>query len=424
MSVALQNFIRSHQINQQSALRFNPESVEFAQDPYATYELLRAQSKPFYFEAADLWLLSRYEAVDAAARHPKLVRSLQSFMPIDEVAAITRRANWHDMPNHSRFVQTSLLDSDGDVHFRLRLIVLRELSKSFVLKAKPTIQSYVAKLLDQILERQSFDFIADLAAHVPGHVIGNILGVPDEDCPQLRLWSEDVVQFFDVGRTEQHKLIAERATTEFYLYLKDLIADRRRHPKSDLVSTLLQAQTAGELTETELISTCMLILMAGHGSTIDVLGTGMYALIKHPQALQQLRQQPQHLSTAVQEMFRYESPLPFFHRYASEDVVVMGQNFPKGTKFGLLYGSANRDASQFSDADRFDICRQPNRHIAFGRGAHLCLGNHLSRLDMEVIFSGLIERTKNIELVGAAPQYKDGLSMRGLKTLNLRFTPK
>jgi len=279
MSVALQNIIRSHQITQQSALRFNPESVEFAQDPYATYELLRAQSKPFYFEAADLWLLSRYEAVDAAARHPKLVRSLQSFMPIDEVAAITRRANWHDMPNHSRFVQTSLLDSDGDVHFRLRLIVLRELSKSFVLKAKPTIQSYVAKLLDQILERQSFDFIADLAAHVPGHVIGNILGVPDEDCPQLRLWSEDVVQFFDVGRTEQHKQIAERATTEFYLYLKDLIADRRRHPKSDLVSTLLQAQTAGELTETELISTCMLILMAGHGSTIDVLGTGMYALI-------------------------------------------------------------------------------------------------------------------------------------------------
>jgi cytochrome P450 len=424
MSLALQNIIRSHQITQQSALRFEPESVEFAQDPYATYELLRGQSKPFYFEAADIWLLSRYEAVDAAARHPKLVRSLQSFMPIDEVAAITRRANWHNMPNHSRFVQTSLLDSDGDVHFRLRLIVLRELSKNFVLKVKPTIQAYVDTLVEQILERQEIDFIADLAAHVPGHIIGNILGVPDEDCPQLRLWSEDVVQFFDVGRTQQHKQLAERATTEFYLYLKDLIADRKRHPKNDLVSTLLQAQIAGELSETELISTCMLILMAGHGSTIDVLGTGMYALIKHPQELQRLRQQPQHLATAVQEMFRYDSPLPFFHRYASEDVVLMGQEFPKGTKFGLLYGSANRDASQFTEPDRFDISRQPNRHIAFGRGAHLCLGNHLSRLDMEVIFSRLIERTRNIEVMGTEPKYKGGLSIRGLETLSLRFTAK
>jgi cytochrome P450 len=168
----------------------------------------------------------------------------------------------------------------------------------------------------------------------------------------------------------------------------------------------------------------MLILMAGHGSTIDVLGTGMYALIKHPQELQRLRQQPQHLATAVQEMFRYDSPLPFFHRYASEDVVLMGQEFPKGTKFGLLYGSANRDASQFTEPDRFDISRQPNRHIAFGRGAHLCLGNHLSRLDMEVIFSRLIERTRNIEVMGTEPKYKGGLSIRGLETLSLRFTAK
>jgi cytochrome P450 len=401
---------------------FNPLSEGFAQDPYAIYAELRKQQQPFYYDAVDGWILSRFEDVERVALDPIFVRSLSAFMTEEQIAEERRRANWHDMPNHSKYVQFSLLDSDGDVHFRLRRIVLNMFTGRYVERYRSMIQRYVDKLLNSLLDKREFDFVEDLAAHVPGHIIGNVLGVPDEDCPQLRIWSENVVQFFDVDRTEQHKQLAEQATTEFCAYLVDLISQRRQQPKEDLVSTLIAAEKAGDIDETELISTCMLILMAGHGSTIDVMGSGMHALLQNPDQLQRLRGDPGLISTAVQEMFRYESPLPFFHRHATEDVEVLGKRYPKGSKFGLLYGSANRDPARFADADRFDISRTPNRHIAFVRGAHLCLGNHLSRLDMEIVFLALLEKAKSIQLATDAVEFKRSLSVRGPISLPIALT--
>lgn len=403
---------------------FEPQSTAFAKNPYSFYANLRKLDEPYFYDSADAFLLSRYSDVEGAARNPTLVRSLEAFMDPGAVKAEQRARGWHDMPNHERFVQFSLLERDGATHFRLRVIVLRALSRRLVEQQRGMIQTYVDQLLDQLLQHREFDFVADLASHVPGHIIGHLLGVPIEDCPQLRIWSEDIVQFFDVGRTPAHKLLAENATTEFYLYLSDLIADRKKNPREDLISSLVAAQNAGEMSEPELISTCMLILAAGHGSTIDVLGSGMHALISHQEQMSLLRQEPAHIQMAVQEMFRFESPLPFFHRYASEALVLNGQHYPRGTKFGLLYGSANRDPDRFPDADTFDITRNPNRHVAFGRGAHLCLGNHLSRLDMEVIFLGILRRTKHIELSGPEPAYKKSLSVRGPESLRVTLTPK
>ena len=402
-----------------SAPVFDPLAESFARDPYSAYTKLREQEEPFYFESFDGWLLSRFVDVEKAALNPTFVRAPGAFMSDEEVAAERRKANWHDMPNHSRFVQVNLLESDGDDHFRMRKVVISMFTGRYVERHRGMIQRYVDALLDELLEQQDIDFIADLACHVPGHIIGNVLGVPDEDCPQLRIWSEDVVRFFDVGRDDYDKALAERSTTEFYEYLSDLIAQRRKQPQDDLVSTLIAAQDAGQIDETELIATCMLILMAGHGSTIDVMGTGMHALLQHPEQMARLRSEPGLINTAVQEMFRYESPLPFFHRYATEVCEVMGRAFPKGSKFGLLYASANRDPERFENADQFDIARSPNRHIAFGRGAHLCLGNHLSRLDMEIMFLTLLRRTRSIELGTDEVEFKRGLSVRGPVALPL-----
>lgn len=402
---------------------FDPLSESFAQDPYAVYARLRETKRPVYHEGMDTWLLSRFEDVEQIALNPRCVRSLSAFMSPDNVVEERRKANWHDMPNHSRYVQFSLLDSDGEVHFRLRKIVLGMFTGRYVERYRSMIQRYVDGLVDTLLERREIDFVEDLASHVPGHIIGNILGVPDEDCPQLRIWSENVVQFFDTGRTEEHKQLAERATTEFYEFLLELIAQRTRQPEDDIISTLIKAKEAGEIDETELISTCMLILMAGHGSTIDVMGSGMNALLQNRDQLDQLRRNRDHIKTAVQEMFRYESPLPFFHRYAAEDLEVLGTTYPKGSKFGLLYGSANRDPARFPDADKFDISRQPNRHIAFGRGAHLCLGNHLSRMDMEIVFLTLLEKAKSIELMTNEVKFKRSLSIRGPISLPLSIAP-
>ncbi len=403
---------------------FDPLTAQFAENPYPVYSALRDLPAHYFSTDLDAYLLARFDDVSQAALHPKLVRSREAFCTPEEVAAAKRAANWHDMPHHERFVQFSLLDSDGDVHDRLRKLVFREFTSRFVERHRGMIESYVGKLLERLFEQKEIDFIADLAAHVPGHIIGNVLGVPDEDCGQLRVWSESIVQFFDVDRTEDHKQLVENATTEFSHYLTDLIAQRRKAPKEDLVSTLVRAEKAGELNETELISTCMLILMAGHGSTIDVMGSGMLSLLRFPDQLQRLKEGPGLVRTAVQEMFRYESPLPYFHRYAAEDVTLFGRAFPKGTKFGLFYGAANRDPSQFPAPDVFDVGRTPNKHMAFGRGVHLCLGNHLSRLDMEIIFTKLLEGTSSIDLLSDSPKYKGGLSSRGLEALQVRLQPR
>jgi len=402
---------------------FDPLSESFAQNPYAVYEQLRETEALPYYEGMEAWLLSRFDDVEKAALNPKFVRSLDAFMSPADVAAERRKMNWHDMPNHSKYVQFTLLDSDGAVHRRLRKIVFGMFTGRYVGRYRGMIQHYVDRLLDALLEKREIDFVEDLAAHVPGHIIGNVLGVPDEDCPQLRVWSENVVQFYDADRTDDHKQLAETSTTEFYEYLLELIAQRRANPKEDLISTLIEAQESGELNEIELISTCMLILMAGHGSTIDVMGSGLNALLQNRDEMDRLRKDSSLIQTAVQEMFRFDSPLPFFHRFATEDVDFLGKHYPKGTKFGLLYGSANRDADRFPNADQFDVARNPNRHIAFGRGAHLCLGNHLSRLDMEIVFLTLLKKVKDIELMTDEVVYKRSLSVRGPVALPLSLTP-
>lgn len=403
-------------------LVFDPSSEEFARDPYGVYSELRQLEEPYYFQEADLLLVSRFDDVDAAARNSKLVRTTDSFLEPTMQREEQVNANWHDMPNHEKYVQFSLLDSDGEVHDRLRRIVMKHMSRRFVEQQKEMIQTFVSDRLNKLLDMREVDFIEDLACHVPGHIIGTVLGVPEEDCAQLRIWSENIVQYFDIDRSDVKKALAENTTREFADYLEQLIKQKRVKPTDDLVSALIAEQDAGQMDQAELISTCMLILMAGHGSTIDVLGTGLMHLLQSSDEINRLRKTPDLMSSAVQEMFRIDSPLPFFHRFASSEVEVMGKRYPQGTKFGLLYGAANRDPDRFSEPDRFILDRPNNRHIAFGRGAHLCLGNHLSRIDMEVIFSQLLRATQSIDLL-AAPEFRTGLASRGVKSLQIRLSP-
>jgi len=399
---------------------FAPLSPAFAADPYPAYAHLREQAGLPYYPDFDIWLASRFEDVASIANDRTMVRSLDGLMPPDAIAAQKRAGNWHDMPYHSRFVQFSLLDSDGAVHDRLRSQVFRLFTPVMVAELRAGIQAYVDRLIDSLADRDEIDFTQDLAAPVPGHIIGRLLGVPDQDCPQLRIWSENIVQFFDVDRSDERKAVAETNTAEFYQYLCGLKAERQRSPQPDLISELIAAEQDGHMTEDEFISTCMLILMAGHGSTIDVLGSGLHALLRFPEQMARLRADPGLIRTAVPEMFRFESPLPFFHRYATQECEIAGKRFPRGSKFGLLYGAANRDPAQFARADQFDIGRHPNRHLAFGSGAHFCLGNHLARLDMEIIFTTILRRFRRIEL-REAPIYKRGLSVRGPKSLRLEL---
>lgn len=400
---------------------FDPLSPDFARDPYAAYAQLRAQDAPVWDDVLQLWLLPRFDWVAAAALDKRLVRSSDGVFSPGEVEAQKRDANWHDMPLHSRFVQFSLLDSDGPVHDRLRRLVFKEFTTASIARLREETAAFVTALLERVLEQGEIDFVADFASHVPGHVIGRLLGAPDEDCAMLCRWSENIVQYFDMDRSDARKALAESTTGEFYEYLKSLVAARRARPQDDLLTRLAVAQDAGAMSHDEFISTCMLILMAGHGSSIDVMSSGLHALLRFADQKARLAADPALLPMAVQEMFRFEPPLPFFHRFAAEDVELAGRAFPKGTKFGLLYGAANRDPAAFAYPDRFDAGRAPNRHLAFGYGAHLCLGNHIARMTMETAFGQLLARTRDITLL-VEPLYKRGLSVRGPQALKVRLS--
>lgn len=402
-------------------IQIDPLSKSFSEDPYNTYQNMRESGIAHYFKAQDMWLLSRYEDVSAIACNPKMVRSLDGLETMEQAKSRQKAANWHDMPYHERVVQFSLLDSDGDIHRRLRKQIFGEFTARSVAHLEEVVQSFVNGLLDKLLTRDKIEFIDDFAAHIPGYVIGRLLGAPEEQCAQLRLWSEQIVQFFDVDRNDEKKQIAENATREFYHYLEDLRAEREQNPKDDLISKMIVDEREGRYSRDEFISTCMLILMAGHGSTIDVLGSGMHTLLKNPQSMNELRDNPDLTPTAIQEMFRFEPPLPFFHRHALEDIEIAGQSFKKGTTFGLLYGAANRDTEQFEQADKFLMKRAPNRHLSFGQGAHLCLGNNLARLNMKIVFNTLLARLENIQLVDENVVYKRGLSVRGPEALNISW---
>ena len=399
-------------------MRLEPLSDEFARDPYVVYARLRREEAPVWDEGLSLWLLPRFHWVAAAALDRRLVRSPEEVFLAEELAARRRAANWHDMPLHRRFVQFSLLDSDGPVHDRLRKLVMREMGAPVIARLKAEAEGFVAALLDQVLAQGEIDFVADFAAHVPGFVIGRLLGAPDEDCALLCGWSENIVQFFDVDRSDDKKALAENTVALFHEYLRALAAERRARPRDDLITRLAAAEEAGTLSHDEFVSTAMLLLMAGHGSSIDAISSGLAALLRFPDQLARLRAGPALLPSAVQEMLRFESPLPFFHRHAAEDVELAGRNFPKGASFGLLYGAANRDPAAFADPNRFDVGREPNRHLAFGYGAHLCLGNHLARMTLETVFGALLARTNEIALL-QEPEWKRGLGVRGPKALRV-----
>lgn len=399
---------------------FDPLSAEFAADPYAVYARMRAHPGLFPFPQLDMLLVTRQSDVAAIVADQRLPRMPDGILDEAELQRRQRQDNFHDMPNHARFVQFSMLNSDGEVHDRLRRQVYRMFTPALVARQRGAIEAYVTRLVAGLAGAGEIDFVAELAVHVPGHVIGHLLGVPDADCPMLRTWSENIVQYFDVDRSDARKGLAEATAAEFGAYLRELKADRLKAPKDDIVTRLVEAEQAGEMSEDEFISTAMLILMAGHGSTIDVLGSGMHALLRFPAEMQRLKADPGLMATAVQEMFRFESPLPFFDRYAAEDVEVGGIAYPRGTRFGLLYGAANRDPAQFENPDSFDVGRAPNRHLAFGGGAHFCLGNHLARLDMDVIFTTLFNTFRSIELL-EVPEYKRSLSVRGPRALRLKL---
>lgn len=397
---------------------FDPASPGFIADPYPVLAELRAAGPIHRHEPTNLWLVTRHADVNAILRDAR--RFGRSYLHRATHAEMGRSPEptwqapfWH-------VVRDGMLDREPPDHTRLRALASRAFTPRTVESLRPRIQAIVDGLLDRALASESFDLLADFAEPLPVAVIAELLGIPEADRHHLRPWSADICLMYELNASEVSQRRAVRASEAFSEYLRALVAERRRRPGGDLISTLAQVAEAGDrLSEDEVLGTCVLLLNAGHEASVNGAGNGWWTLLRHPEALAWLAADPARVPAAIEELLRFDTPLPLFERWVLEDTELCGVRLPRGAELGLLFASANRDERVFAAADRLDLGREPNPHLAFGAGIHFCLGAPLARLELQIAFETLLRRAPRLEAV-EAPQWKPTFVLRGLQTLRVR----
>jgi cytochrome P450 len=399
------------------AAAFDPWSPEFVAHPYDAYARLRAEAPVSWYEPSGQWLVSRYEDVNALLRDRRLGRTYLHRFTHEEFG---RQA---PPPEHEPFHVLNgngLLDLEAPDHTRIRRLVSKAFTPRMVESLRPTVRRLAEELAGGLVADGGGDLVAAVAEPLPVAVIAEMLGVPEADRGLLRPWSADITGMFELNPTEETARRAVRASVEFSDYLRALIAERRARPGEDLVSALIAVMDAGDrLSEQEMISTCVLLLNAGHEATVNTTASGWWALFRNPAELDRLRAAPEALMpTAVEELLRYDTPLQMFERWVLDDVEVGGQLIPRGSEIALLFGSANRDPERFAEPDRLDLGRADNPHITFGAGIHFCLGAPLARLELAESFGALLRLAPRLALA-AEPRWKPGYVIRGLESLDV-----
>ncbi|MBZ0280995.1 MAG: cytochrome P450 [Anaerolineae bacterium] len=400
-------------------MQFDPLSREFQRDPYPFYDVLRAETPILYWKDWNIWFLTSYDDVSTLLRDRRLGRTMDHVLP-HESRSVKSFPDW-EAPFH-KLSAHSMFDKEPPEHTRLRSLVHKVFTPRRVESLRDRIQHITNKLLDTVQARGEMDILEDFAVPLPVTVIAELLGVPEADRHRLRPWSHDIVAMYELDHTEEQGRQAVQAAIEFSDYLREMAARRRREPQDDLITALALVEEAGDqLSEDELISTCVLLLNAGHEATVNVIGNGMLALLQRPEQMRLLAQNPGLVKTAVEEMMRFDTPLQLFRRWVLEDMEYKGYTFKQGTEFGLMFGAANRDAARFPNPHDMDITRQDNPHISFGSGVHFCLGAPLARLELQIAIETLIWRMPNLRLAGETPEYRDTYVIRGLKALRVGF---
>jgi cytochrome P450 PksS len=328
------------------------------------------------------------------------------------------------MPATLRALSRNMLDLDGPDHRRLRGLVQKAFTPAMVDGMRERVTAICDSLLDRLEIADRPDLIRDYALPLPVTIIAEILGVPEDQRRDFQRWSNAVVA---ADSSTWHLLRAIPSCLAFLRFLRKLVRRKRIDPGNDLLSRLTTVEEAGDhLSEDELLAMAFLLLIAGHETTVNLIGNGMLALLEHPAELERLRSDPRLMTSAVEEMLRFSSPLQMAtERYAREDVVVSGVRIPRGSLVYVLLASANRDPSAFPDADRFDIAREPNRHLAFGFGIHFCLGAPLARAEGQIAIARLLQRfaTVKLDVPTAKLRWRRGLILRGLESLQVSLSP-
>ncbi len=379
----------------ESGVSYNPTSAKIRNNPYDTYDRLRAKDPIHRMRLINSWVLTRYEDVDMVLRDQK------RFSKNDGREDKYRSMLHHDPPDHTR----------------LRALVSKAFTRRAVAELQPRVHSIVDELLDDLEGKERFELIESFAFPLPVIVIAEMLGVPAQDRDRFKHWSNDIALTIEPSLRDEQIRRVERATEEIYEYFEAIIEQRRREPQDDMITALLNAEDEGDrLTHEELLSTLMLLLVAGNETTRNLIGNGMIALLKHPDQLQRLRDNPELLDSAINELLRYDSPVQLDGRIVHNDVDISGHRIRAGQQVICAIGAANRDPDAFTAPNKLDIGRSEKSHISFGRGIHHCLGAPLAILEGRIAFSSLLERFPSITLA-AQPEYREQVVLRGVEEL-------
>ena len=403
-------------------MKFNPLADDFNTNPYPIYDRLRSAQPICHSVIGEDWVLTRYEDVKKILKDRRVSTVNKGKLLLEKEKYLKTRGK--NIQALAEIGKTFLFYIDPPDHNRLRSLVGKVFSPGKIEGMRPQIETIFHECLDTALTKREIDIIGDIAQPLPVRVIGTILGIPPRDIKKsFNQWTRTLSRIIDplVPLAEYETL--NNVALEVQQYFHQLICQREKDPQEDLISHLIAARDErGKLSEEEVLSMCIMLFVTAQDTTVNTIGNGMLALLQHPEQMEKLKQQPEIIETAVEEMLRFDSPVQMATRVANESLEIGGQTIQKGDNIHLCLGSANRDPAEFPNPDRFDILRQKNNHLAFGDGIHLCLGAPLARLEAKIIINSLLQKLPNLKLASNKLEWRKTVATRGLNELLVTFS--
>jgi hypothetical protein len=386
-------------------------------DPFPVYRWLRDHEPVHRSPGLDAWVVTRYDDVLDVFDRPERFSS-DRFRRADPRYASDRPA----VRDVVAVLRDWLVFRDPPDHTRLRALLQKTFTPRRLEATRPWIEGTIGALLDPIAERGETDFLRDFAFPLPALVIAHLLGAPPADTEAIKEWSDRLAAYLGGAVDERDNFAeAQAGLASLVAYFRALLDERRRRPGDDLMSALLRAEHEGQrLTPDEVVANCVLLLFAGHETTTNLLGNGLYHLLRQPEQLAALRAEPGLVPGAVEELLRYDGPVPATLKIATEAVEWHGRRIAPGERVLPFLSAANRDPRRFAEPDALDVRRAPSRHLAFAFGIHFCLGAPLARLEARLALEVLLARFPHLELAREDPPWKPQIFLRGLATLPLR----
>lgn len=399
------------------AMLYDPADPVVRADPYPSYARLRAEEPVHWHSELRCWFVTRYEDVASALSGPSM--SPDRLTPFYAALPSQTQGTLAEM---MRYLNLWIIFRDPPDHTRLRGLVNKAFLPGTILGFKPKMEAIIDRLLNDLAKKSETDLIADFTMPLPALVIMSMMGVPEDQLHEVKAWSDDIMLFIGTARATHDKYTrARRGAVEMAALFRHEIEKRRADPSNDLLSGLIAARDEQDrLTEDELVATAMLLLFAGHETTTNLLSTAMLTMMRNPEQRARLADNREIASTAVEEFLRYEAPTNAMGRIVRTTHEVRGVTLKEGDRLFAVINAANRDETQFLEADKVDLGRQPNRHLTFGLGTHFCLGAQLARLEARLALPALIDRFPNMSAGSSPPVWLDSLVMRGLKSLPVR----